>query len=138
VTSTPARDENGHWLPGYSGNRSGRPAAELTFSGIIRSLPYEDKQAVVQRMLELAKEGNVRATEWLADRAEGKPHVSMDVNDGPNELLTSALRTMWEGEGFFNGLLAAGLGEDEAERIMAERREQREQERNGSSLELES
>jgi hypothetical protein len=52
--------------PGQSGNPGGRPKRGTTFTDIIRALPDEEKEAVVQQMLKLAKQGNVdpKARDW--------------------------------------------------------------------------
>ena len=124
-TSVPAeveqvpRDENGRWLPGYSGNaamrfkpgQSGNPAGRTSFGAHVSewinsmadwSVPQlqgviddEDqpsaKVAAAQRVLSARQSGEQAAKDFdrCCDRTHGKPTIRTDGGDGPREIVKS-------------------------------------------------
>ncbi len=75
------------WKPGQSGNPSGRPAIQKLSAAIRnilgQSVPGLDgvtyAELIAETLAEKAAAGDVRAAEILADRAEGRPSQSLDL-----------------------------------------------------------
>jgi hypothetical protein len=72
-TKTGGRD----WQPGESGNPNGRPPAEETMTGVLRS--RVNKQEIADKLIALANEGNVAALKYVYDRLDGMPRQSVEV-----------------------------------------------------------
>jgi hypothetical protein len=81
--------------PGVSGNPSGRPlckevnAASRSFlaSGIHKSpKAITNAEAIVEAQGRKAKKGDLGAAQFLADRAEGRPAVSVHTDGGGDNL----------------------------------------------------
>ncbi len=76
------------WKPGQSGNPGGRPRFkklnEAARQILASPLPDDPKrtfaEAIVERLADAALRGSVGAAQELADRAEGRPGISVDVN----------------------------------------------------------
>lgn len=88
-----ARDGNGRWTPGHSGNPGGRPSSQSLNSAIRAKLDemHEDGQTRAQRiaaiLVELAEGGDLRAIREVIDRTEGRPAQSIALDTGiPYEL----------------------------------------------------
>lgn len=90
--------------PGVSGNLSGRPlckevnAASRSFlaSGIHKSPRAQtNAEAIVAAQGRKAKKGDLGAAQFLADRAEGRPAVSVNV-DGQGDNLAVLVAVMNE------------------------------------------
>ncbi len=88
------------WLPGESGNPKGRPKKGNAWADVIAEVMdqvAEDitgkpkdrqrtvRQAVVHRIASLAIGGDVRASQWLADREIGYPRQSVEINNQPKD-----------------------------------------------------
>lgn len=59
------------WKPGESGNPNGRPKKGQAVTDILRETV--DKQSLVEKLLELAQEGDLAALKYCIDRLDGKP-----------------------------------------------------------------
>jgi len=80
--------------PGVSGNPKGRPKKDLAISDILRNIANEvgedgkeKKQAMLEKVINKALEGDKWAIEFYADRTEGKPkqsieQINVDVDAG--------------------------------------------------------
>ena len=65
------------WKPGESGNPNGRPLADETMTGVLKSLA--DKEEIAKKLLELAQNGNVAALKYIYDRIDGMPRQSVEL-----------------------------------------------------------
>lgn len=78
------RDDRGKWMQGVSGNPGGRPKGAVRQ---IRFLCQEAAEAVIQEMIELALDPNVRPRDRISaagiilDRGLGKPTPEMPDDD---------------------------------------------------------
>lgn len=94
IQETIARNQGGQFLPGVSGNSAGKPKGTKHFNTIFNEILKENielKQkngviikmplgkAMAQAMARKALAGNVQAFEAVADRMDGKPAQSMEV-----------------------------------------------------------
>jgi Family of unknown function (DUF5681) len=84
------------YKPGESGNLSGRPKDKQISKALRRRLESTEPlpkrgrtgaEVLSDKWYELAKNGNVVALASLADRAEGRPSISVGINDGNAGLL---------------------------------------------------
>lgn len=98
------RDAKGHFLKGQSGNPNGAPKAPQRITNISRKVldePYLDEngnptgETKLERALKVladrAAEGDMKALEILANRAEGKPRESVDLNIGERDIIIEDL-----------------------------------------------
>ena len=71
------RDEKGHFLPGSVGNPKGRPKLGEALTDVLRE--RIDKQEIADKLLAMAREGNVTALKYVFDRIDGMPsqHIEM-------------------------------------------------------------
>lgn len=82
AASDPRRDEHGRWLPGVSGNPSGKRNVVVE---VRRRLEDLSEQAV-DELLKIARDPKTPATvreriyNSILDRALGKPRQAMDIN----------------------------------------------------------
>lgn len=70
------RDAQGHWLPGQSGNKRGRPARETEREYLDVTLGICTKErwaTVIEKAMEQAERGDGRAREWLGRHILGDP-----------------------------------------------------------------
>jgi len=85
------RDERGRFLPGH-GVRSKNPgrksrAFELAYLEILKGLvEEEDWSGMITKQIERAKEGNLRALMWFADRLMGKVPEKIQLGRLPPEV----------------------------------------------------
>jgi hypothetical protein len=116
------------YKPGQSGNPDGRPACKEISKALRVRLESEKPIAARTYAERLAKEwveqglgGNVSAIVTLADRVEGRPGVSVSINEtDPLTELLLEMRQMSKVAGPPEGhvpLRAGGDGEEEAEEI---------------------
>lgn len=65
------------WVKGQSGNPKGGPRKDETLTGALRSVA--DRDALAQKLLEMALGGNVAALKYVYDRVDGMPsqHIEM-------------------------------------------------------------
>lgn len=68
--TSPARSATGQLLPGHTANANGRPKKGTSLAEIARSRSIEDKDAVVAKMYQQAKQGDVASANWIL-KAEG-------------------------------------------------------------------
>ena len=94
--------------PGQSGNPSGRPKNVL--SKAIRKKLEEVNESgqtveeeITDKLVELARAGNMDAIKLLGDRSEGKPRQSITVTTDSRERIERAL----------DNLISAAAGHDE-------------------------
>ena len=78
-----ARDENGRFVKGHSGNPNGRPPRnreerflEITLSKVT----YRDWAEIVEKAVTQAKRGDATARKFLADYLLGPPTQKHDVS----------------------------------------------------------
>ena len=85
-----ARDENGRWLKGESGNLNGRPKGRKNVITELKqdleialreNLTVSDVQDVVAAMLLKALEGNVGAAKLILDKVMSNAREAEDVQD---------------------------------------------------------
>jgi hypothetical protein len=79
------RDKNGRFVKGKSGNPSGRPKKEREerYREILKeAVTFEDFRAIIKRMAEKAKRGDVQATRLLLEYLVGKPEQNVNVAGG--------------------------------------------------------
>ena len=69
------RDEQGRFAAGNRGGRGNPHAAQVgrLRAAMLESVTPEDIAAIIARLIELAKEGDVRAIKEVLDRTLGKP-----------------------------------------------------------------
>jgi hypothetical protein len=81
------KNTEGHrWGPGESGNPSGRPKGARSWACVMRELFDEGKitqEDIIMVYIQQAKDGNIKAAEWLADRMDGKAkeQLLMTIDD---------------------------------------------------------
>ena len=74
-----------YFKPGESGNPKGRPKAEWTIKGLIQEAlerkdkeGITDKQYVYEKLVDLAKNGDMAAQREMNSRLEGMPQHKID------------------------------------------------------------
>lgn len=79
----------GQLLKGSRLNPRGRPPAGKTFSDMVRDIRSKYGPKMIEALAQRAMDGNVQAFEALADRAEGRPKMSVDhsMSLGDQEML---------------------------------------------------
>lgn len=92
---TAGNTEGRKWAPGESGNRDGRPRAEVSLTTLFKralDAPNPDgegtvAQAIAATVTSKALKGDMEAVKYLGDRTEGKPRQSVQLSeDGGNPL----------------------------------------------------
>jgi hypothetical protein len=79
----------GSWKPGVSGNPAGRPKSELALAAKIKeALQIEDEwekktnlEIIVARLIDEAKNGNLKAVELIFNRVEGTPIATVRTQE---------------------------------------------------------
>jgi hypothetical protein len=69
------RDDRGRFVRGNTGGR-GNPHARrvgMLRTSLIRAVSDDDVRAIVAKLVELAREGDIRAAQEVLDRTIGKP-----------------------------------------------------------------
>ena len=82
---TAARDENGQFKKGVSGNpkgRSPRKKEERFMEVSIAAVSLKDWRAIIKKAVEQAKRGDTQARKFLADYLIGPPQQKLDVTSG--------------------------------------------------------
>jgi hypothetical protein len=99
------RSPEGRFLPGISGNPSGRAASPYTVTAVLKRILAEDSPAidpatglpkqwsrlVAERLIMEAVKGDVRAAEIIMLRTEGRPPI-MVVESGAEDMSAVAAR----------------------------------------------
>lgn len=70
------------WLPGQSGNPSGRPKVRMVdelLAELLQAKDSEESLAMALKLIEKAKAGDVRAAQLIAERTQGKPNQKVEV-----------------------------------------------------------
>lgn len=83
------------WQPGQSGNPSGRPKKKLIDEALTELLEAENsKEAIVlaAKLLELAQAGDVRASQLIAERTQGKPNQKVELTGKDGGAIDTTLR----------------------------------------------
>lgn len=65
------------WKPGQSGNKKGGPKKEYSLTHILRS--NLDKKALMEKLVELADKGDIRALQMIYERIEGKVKDKLEI-----------------------------------------------------------
>lgn len=68
------------WKKGQSGNPKGGPKGIPELNTLLANVKESDWQAMVSKMAQLAKKGNVRAFEVISDRAFGKVKEKIEIS----------------------------------------------------------
>lgn len=78
---------NPNWVKGVSGNPHGRPRRGETYKDVLARLsdvPTGDartkRDAICERVMELAMEGMPWAVQWVVERMEGKASVNVELS----------------------------------------------------------
>lgn len=66
------------WQKGESGNPHGRPKKGESLTDALRA--KADKEALADKLLALAKEGNFMALRYVYDRVDGLPKQTVETN----------------------------------------------------------
>ena len=81
------------YKPGQSGNLKGAPKKEWTIKGLIKEALNRtdkegktDKQYVYEKLVDLAKNGDMAAQREMNNRLEGMPKQSTDITSGGKSL----------------------------------------------------
>lgn len=92
-----SRSADGRFLPGVSGNPAGRPnrrdiLADVLDAVLMEPSTVDDKKSrlevIVRMAVALAEKGNLKAIEYLWDRREGRPALTVYTkNDREGEWL---------------------------------------------------
>lgn len=76
------RDEKGRFIKGESGNPGGRPSGELSITALIdNAVTPQDWAFIFNKLLSMARRGNLKAIEMLMDRRFGKAVQAIDQNN---------------------------------------------------------
>ena len=78
------------WKPGQSGNPKGAPKKDNTLTGALREMA--DKQALGEKLIALAMEGNVAALKYVYDRVDGMPRQHIEMSNEKDEEWLEYLR----------------------------------------------
>jgi hypothetical protein len=84
--ATEARDAAGRFLPGVSGNPSGRGGAPSLVAALRAELREREEggrpalRAIAARLVEMALGGDLRAIRELLDRLDGKPNQAVSID----------------------------------------------------------
>lgn len=77
----------GPWPKGYSGNPKGRAKKGETYQDVLKRLsdvPEDDartkRDVICERVMELARDGEPWAVQWIVERMEGKAAVHVEVH----------------------------------------------------------
>jgi len=84
---TAARETNGQFVKGVSGNPKGRPPKkkEEKFMEIsISAVSLKDWREIIKKAADQAKRGDAQARRFLADYLLGPPQQRLDVTSGGN------------------------------------------------------
>lgn len=91
MTEVSERNDKGQFVKGQSGNPEGRPKGKKNQLTILKqdleiaireNVKVQDVQDVVNKMLDLAKAGNVGAAKLVLDKVITNARDSEDVQDG--------------------------------------------------------
>ena len=84
-----AREANGHWAKGQSGNPNGRPLKSQTVTETLERLAAAKREdgrtrleAILDGLMTDAENGNMEARKYVCDRLAGKP-AQMLEHSGP-------------------------------------------------------
>lgn len=86
---TAARNENGQFVKGLSGNpkgRSPRKKEERFMEVSVAAVSLKDWRAIIKKAVEQAKRGDTQARKFLADYLIGPPQQKFDVTSGGEKL----------------------------------------------------
>ena len=83
----PARDENGRFVKGQSGNPNGRPSRkreEKYYEITISACTFADWGRIVKKAVQQALRGDAVARKWLADYLVGTPEQNINLTGDPS------------------------------------------------------
>jgi Family of unknown function (DUF5681) len=117
----PGNREGRRFAPGESGNVKGRPRrtkiSEALLAKLAETYPAGSETTIAdfiaQVLIQKALKGDVQAIREAADRSEGRPRASIDVD----------VKTMWSITELMSGDLTeaireSGLSQDQADRLL--------------------
>jgi len=81
VNKNPRRENLKPFKPGQSGNPKGGPKKIPNLDKLLSDIPESDYEAIIQKLVEKAKKGDIRASEVVLDRAYGKAKESVEISD---------------------------------------------------------
>ena len=82
------RDDQGRFIPGVSGNPNGRPKGKVLTELVRDKMEEKDaegvfvKDKVVNAVVSMALEGNIKALELVWNYLDGKPTQTIELGDG--------------------------------------------------------
>lgn len=76
------------WVKGQSGNPNGRPKSEINYNQIlITKVTKEEWEAIIDKAIEQAKNGDCKAREWLTDRLLGPAKQQLELSGSINTFM---------------------------------------------------
>lgn len=80
VNKNPKLENLKPFKPGQSGNPKGAPKGIPELNTLLSNIKEDDYQKMIDKMVELAKKGNVRAFEVIAERVFGKVKEKIEIS----------------------------------------------------------
>lgn len=79
ANKNPKRENLKPWPKGVSGNPAGAQKKIPELDKLLSDIPESDYEAIIQKLIDKAKKGDIRASEVVLDRAYGKPKEKIEV-----------------------------------------------------------
>ena len=89
------REGDTRWRRGESGNPRGRPIQPITLTDtLLWRLGRSGARDLADKLIELAKAGNLQAIQYIYDRIEGKPRQQLTHTDESEPAIVKVLRKL--------------------------------------------